>query len=93
MPFKKLRLIQPLLNAVQSEGYEIPTAIQQEAIPHVLAGKDIMGCAQTGTGKTAAFALPILQLLHGSATKTLPTKPTNRPGTERPAGRTGESAR
>ena len=63
MPFVKLRLIEPLLRAVRSEGYTIPTAIQQQAIPHVLEGKDILGCAQTGTGKTAAFALPILQLL------------------------------
>jgi len=68
MPFKTLRLIQPLLNAVQSEGYTIPTAIQQEAIPYVLEGRDLLGCAQTGTGKTAAFALPILQRLHGHAT-------------------------
>ena len=68
MPFKTLRLIQPLLNAVHSEGYTIPTAIQQEAIPHVLEGRDLMGCAQTGTGKTAAFALPILQRLHAHAT-------------------------
>ncbi len=70
MPFKKLRLIKPLLNAVYSEGYEIPTAIQQETIPHVLEGRDLVGCAQTGTGKTAAFALPILQRLHINATRT-----------------------
>ena len=62
MPFKTL--IQPLLRAVQSEGYTTPTAIQKLAIPHVLDGKDLLGCAQTGTGKTAAFALPILQRLH-----------------------------
>ncbi|NLF31510.1 MAG: DEAD/DEAH box helicase [Planctomycetes bacterium] len=62
MPFKTL--IQPLLRAVQSEGYTTPTAIQTLAIPHVLEGKDLLGCAQTGTGKTAAFALPILQRLH-----------------------------
>ena len=68
MPFKTLRLIQPLLSAVHSEGYTIPTAIQQEAIPHVLKGRDLLGCAQTGTGKTAAFALPILQRLYGHAT-------------------------
>ena len=66
MPFKTLRLIEPLLRAVQSEGYVIPTAIQTQAIPHVLEGRDLMGCAQTGTGKTAAFALPILQLLCGT---------------------------
>jgi len=64
MPFKTLRLIEPLLRAVQSEGYVIPTAIQTQAIPYVLEGRDLLGCAQTGTGKTAAFALPILQRLH-----------------------------
>ncbi|NIA07420.1 MAG: DEAD/DEAH box helicase, partial [Actinobacteria bacterium] len=69
MPFKTLRLIQPLLSAVHSEGYEIPTAIQQKAIPHVLEGRDLLGCAQTGTGKTAAFALPILQRLYLRVTK------------------------
>jgi len=64
MPFQKLKLIEPLLRAVKAEGYTIPTAIQREAIPYVLEGKDLLGCAQTGTGKTAAFALPILQLLY-----------------------------
>ncbi len=64
MPFTTLRLVEPLLRAVQSEGYTIPTAIQKQAIPHVLEGRDLLGCAQTGTGKTAAFALPILQRLH-----------------------------
>ena len=68
MPFKTLRLIKPLLSAVHSEGYTIPTAIQKKAIPHVLEGRDLLGCAQTGTGKTAAFALPILQRLHGHPT-------------------------
>ena len=63
MHFTKLGLIEPLVKAVRSEGYVTPTPIQQQAIPHVLAGKDLMGCAQTGTGKTAAFALPIIQLL------------------------------
>ena len=63
MPFQKLKLIEPLLRAVKAEGYTIPTAIQREAIPYVLEGKDLLGCAQTGTGKTAAFALPILTLL------------------------------
>jgi ATP-dependent RNA helicase RhlE len=63
MQFENLRLIEPLLRAVRSEGYTVPTAIQVQAIPHVLAGKDLLGCAQTGTGKTAAFALPILQRL------------------------------
>ena len=63
MQFEELNLIEPLLRAVHAEGYTEPTPIQVQAIPHVLAGKDIIGCAQTGTGKTAAFALPILQRL------------------------------
>ena len=49
--------------ALEKKGYTEPTPIQEQAIPHVLDGKDVFGCAQTGTGKTAAFALPILQLL------------------------------
>src|SRR5882757_3415954 len=64
MAFKKLSIIEPILKAVASEGYTIPTPIQQQAIPLVLQRKDLLGCAQTGTGKTAAFAIPILQLLH-----------------------------
>ncbi|HEX8684641.1 MAG TPA: DEAD/DEAH box helicase [Ardenticatenaceae bacterium] len=63
MRFDDLNLIDPLLRAVRTEGYEIPTPIQEQAIPHILAGRDVLGCAQTGTGKTAAFALPILQRL------------------------------
>jgi superfamily II DNA/RNA helicase len=63
MQFSDLKLIDPLLRAVHSEGYDTPTPIQQQAIPHVLAGRDVLGCAQTGTGKTAAFALPIIQRL------------------------------
>ena len=63
MNFENLNLIQPLLNAVSKKGYLNPTPIQVKAIPTILQGKDIFGCAQTGTGKTAAFALPILQLL------------------------------
>jgi ATP-dependent RNA helicase RhlE len=66
MNFQDLKLIDPLLRAVRAEGYEQPTPIQVQAIPHVLAGKDLIGCAQTGTGKTAAFALPILQRLAAS---------------------------
>ncbi|RPH51150.1 MAG: DEAD/DEAH box helicase, partial [Planctomycetota bacterium] len=62
--FDELPLIEPLLRAVHEEGYEHPTPIQHQTIKHVLEGKDLLGCAQTGTGKTAAFALPILQRLH-----------------------------
>jgi ATP-dependent RNA helicase RhlE len=64
MSFEKLSLIQPILNALKSEGYTKPTPIQEQAIPIVLQRKDLLGCAQTGTGKTAAFAIPILQILH-----------------------------
>ncbi|MBL8785586.1 MAG: DEAD/DEAH box helicase [Deltaproteobacteria bacterium] len=63
MSFTELNLIDPLLRAVAEEGYSQPTPIQARAIPHVLAGRDLLGLAQTGTGKTAAFALPILQRL------------------------------
>jgi ATP-dependent RNA helicase RhlE len=63
MTFEELGLSEPILRAVVSEGYTIPTPIQLKAIPHVLAGSDLLGCAQTGTGKTAAFALPILHRL------------------------------
>ena len=61
--FAELNLSQPILKALAAEGYEIPTPIQTQAIPLLLAGKDLLGIAQTGTGKTAAFALPILQKL------------------------------
>ncbi len=63
MSFEQLQLIEPLLKALSGEGYTVPTPIQEQAIPIVLARKDLLGCAQTGTGKTAAFALPILQLM------------------------------
>ncbi len=61
--FNELGLAAPLLRALATEGYETPTPIQAQAIPHVLAGRDLQGIAQTGTGKTAAFALPILHRL------------------------------
>lgn len=61
MLFKDLNIIKPILKAVEEAGYEKPTEIQENSIPVVLKGKDILGCAQTGTGKTAAFAIPILQ--------------------------------
>jgi ATP-dependent RNA helicase RhlE len=74
MQFDDLQLIDPLLRAVRAEGYTEPTPIQVQAIPHVLAGKDIVGCAQTGTGKTAAFALPILQRLAAQNRGRVPTR-------------------
>jgi len=61
--FKELHLIAPILKALETEGYTEPTPIQEQSIPHILRGKDLLGCAQTGTGKTAAFAIPILQNL------------------------------
>jgi ATP-dependent RNA helicase RhlE len=64
LSFNDLQLIEPVLQALSNEGYTTPTPIQEKAIPNVLARKDLLGCAQTGTGKTAAFAIPLLQLLH-----------------------------
>jgi ATP-dependent RNA helicase RhlE len=61
--FSDLKLLEPLQRAVSDSGYTTPTPIQVAAIPHLLEGRDLLGCAQTGTGKTAAFALPILQRL------------------------------
>lgn len=63
MKFQDLGLSAPLLRAISEKGYETPTPIQEQAIPPALEGRDLQGCAQTGTGKTAAFTLPILQLL------------------------------
>ena len=72
MKFSELQIIQPILRALEGEGYVPPSPIQEQAIPPALKGRDVLGCAQTGTGKTAAFAVPILQLLsarppHGGA--------------------------
>ena len=64
MTFENLNLIEPLLRAVKNEGYTNPTPIQEQSIPIILSRKDLLGCAQTGTGKTAAFAIPMLQILH-----------------------------
>lgn len=64
MSFEKLNLIEPISRALKAEGYTTPTPIQEQSIPILLERKDLLGCAQTGTGKTAAFAIPILQLLH-----------------------------
>ncbi len=75
MSFENLNVIKPILKALENEGYTIPTPIQQKAIPVILEGKDILGSAQTGTGKTAAFAIPILQILNE---KREPLKPAGR---------------
>ena len=64
MLFKDLNLIEPILRALNTEGYSTPTPIQEQAIPVALLGRDLLGCAQTGTGKTAAFSIPILQHLY-----------------------------
>jgi ATP-dependent RNA helicase RhlE len=74
MTFKELDLLEPILNALEIKGYSTPTPIQQQAIPIILSGSDIMGCAQTGTGKTAAFAIPILQKLCNSQKNEGPRK-------------------
>jgi ATP-dependent RNA helicase RhlE len=70
MSFNNLGLIDPILKALTEQGYTTPTPIQQQSIPVLLQQKDLLGCAQTGTGKTAAFAIPILQLLHAQKEKT-----------------------
>lgn len=63
MLFKELNIIEPILKTIREIGYEKPTEIQEKSIPTILQGRDVLGCAQTGTGKTAAFAIPILQNL------------------------------
>jgi ATP-dependent RNA helicase RhlE len=68
--FEQLGLIEPILRALEAEGYKTPTPIQEQAIPVVLKQRDLLGCAQTGTGKTAAFAIPVLQLLSENKAKT-----------------------
>lgn len=64
MNFEKLNIITPILKAISTAGYTMPTPVQEQAIPLILGGNDLIGCAQTGTGKTAAFAIPLLQILH-----------------------------
>src|SRR5580658_1166211 len=66
-PFTALGLAAPFVRAVLDEHYEKPSPVQSEVVPHVLAGRDVLACAQTGTGKTAAFVLPILQQIKASA--------------------------
>jgi ATP-dependent RNA helicase RhlE len=68
MQFESLNIIDPILRSIKEEGYTIPTPIQEQAIPIILSGADLIGCAQTGTGKTAAFAVPILQILSNNRT-------------------------
>ena len=74
MLFKDLNLIEPILRALNTEGYSTPTPIQEQSIPVALAGRDLLGCAQTGTGKTAAFSIPILQHLYAEKSNGQRTK-------------------
>lgn len=69
MKFKELDIIKPIQKALEEAGYENPTTIQEKAIPPALMGKDILGCAQTGTGKTASFAIPVLQNIYNEKKK------------------------
>ncbi|SHH55793.1 ATP-dependent RNA helicase RhlE [Sporobacter termitidis DSM 10068] len=89
MTFESLKIIEPILKALDKAGYTEPTPIQEEAIPPLLDGRDILGCAQTGTGKTASFAVPILQKLYaekalrkGTAPKALVLTPTRELATQ-----------
>jgi ATP-dependent RNA helicase RhlE len=75
MSFQNLNIIDPLQRAIAKEGYTVPTPIQMQAIPHLLQGKDLIGIAQTGTGKTAAFVLPILQRMSEEFKTPLPGVP------------------
>lgn len=75
MLFNELSLIEPVLKALRQEGYTNPTPIQQKAIPAVLERRDLLGCAQTGTGKTGAFTIPMLQLMHEERNRVV-----NKPG-------------
>ncbi|NLA71822.1 MAG: DEAD/DEAH box helicase [Clostridiaceae bacterium] len=74
MQFKQLNIIPEILKALEQENYSIPTPIQEKAIPIILGGRDMLGCAQTGTGKTAAFAIPTLQLLRKTQQSTSRTR-------------------
>lgn len=75
MSFQNMNIVDPLQRAIAKEGYTTPTPIQMQAIPHLLQGKDLMGIAQTGTGKTAAFVLPILQRLSEDLKVPIPGNP------------------
>lgn len=74
MLFEELNIIEPILKAIKAEGYTQPTPIQSQAIPIVLSKRDLLACAQTGTGKTAAFSVPILQLLHTAPVQSISHK-------------------
>ena len=87
MTFNELNIAEPILKAVCEKGYNEPTPIQEQAIPVVLRGKDIFGIAQTGTGKTAAFAIPILQMLSEDSARD------ERSSVIEPAAATGEEDR
>src|SRR5262245_53416309 len=63
MLFEELDIVEPILSALREKGYKTPTPIQQQAIPAILSGRDVVACAQTGTGKTASFSIPVLQKL------------------------------
>ncbi len=74
--FDQLDLIEPIRKALQTEGYTTPTPIQAQAIPYLLEGRDLLGCAQTGTGKTAAFAIPLIQrMVNSGITESAPSNP------------------
>ncbi len=75
MQFQELGIIPEILRALVNENYRVPTPIQEQAIPPILEGRDLLGCAQTGTGKTAAFAIPTLQLLAGEKAKSKGNSP------------------
>src|SRR5690349_19097270 len=63
MLFENLDIVEPILTALREKGYKNPTPIQQQAIPAIISGRDVVACAQTGTGKTASFSIPLLQRL------------------------------
>ena len=71
MTFQDLNIVEPILKSLKIEGYTHPTPIQEKSIPILLQGKDLLGCAQTGTGKTAAFAIPIIQHLYNDRSRQL----------------------
>ena len=74
MTFQELGLIPPILAALREQGYTAPSPIQEKAIPPALQGRDLLGCAQTGTGKTCAFSAPILQRLSAAPEKKHPLR-------------------